>query len=136
MSDRISGTVTTVNEKGLKLDGGADWHNRSKWAEDLEWPPQRGDRVELILDKQGFIRAMKVLVGGNGNGNHAPGIGGRGDPNRERTITRLSVLKAAAEFAAGREEIKSGQVLEIARRWEAWVLAEPANQEIAEGWEE
>jgi hypothetical protein len=40
---------------------------------------------------------------------------------RETAITRLAVLKAAAEFAAGRPEIKSGDVLAIAARWEAWV---------------
>ena len=40
---------------------------------------------------------------------------------RETAITRLAVLKAAAGFAAGRADLKSGDVLAIAERWEAWV---------------
>lgn len=42
------------------------------------------------------------------------------DPKKDRTITRLAVLKAAAEFAASRPELKSGDVLKIAASWEAW----------------
>ena len=40
---------------------------------------------------------------------------------RDTTITRLAVLKAAAEFAASRPQLKSGEVLKIAASWERWV---------------
>ena len=40
---------------------------------------------------------------------------------RETTITRLAVLEAAAGFAAGGADLKSGDVLAIAERWEGWV---------------
>lgn len=43
------------------------------------------------------------------------------DPRRERTITRLAVLKAAAAFAATRADATSGDVLKVAARWEVWV---------------
>ena len=45
------------------------------------------------------------------------------DPKRERTIARLAVLKAAANFAATRSDIKSADVLAIATRWLTWVDA-------------
>ncbi len=40
---------------------------------------------------------------------------------REAPITRLAVLKAAAEFLAPRTDAKSADVLKVAERWEAWV---------------
>jgi len=40
---------------------------------------------------------------------------------RKTTITRLAVLKAAAEFLAPRTDAKSADVLRVAERWEAWV---------------
>jgi hypothetical protein len=43
------------------------------------------------------------------------------DPGRERTISRLAVLKAAAEFAASRPDLKSADVLRIGDVWFAWV---------------
>jgi hypothetical protein len=49
----VTGTVTSVNPKGLKLDGAADWLNFSKFAPDLV-PPMRGQTVTLTLDRQGF----------------------------------------------------------------------------------
>jgi hypothetical protein len=54
---------------------------------------------------------------------------------RDRTITRLAVLKAAAEFGAARPQPKSGDVLAIASSWEWWVTRESADQtdEFADG---
>jgi hypothetical protein len=50
-----------------------------------------------------------------------PKRGGNANPARERTITRLAVLKAAAEFAATRPGATSADVLKIAEAWERWV---------------
>lgn len=44
-------------------------------------------------------------------------------PEREHIIAKLAVLKAAANFAATRSDIKSGDVLKIAATWIAWVEA-------------
>ena len=52
-------------------------------------------------------------------------------PAKDRTIARLTVLKAAANFAAMREEIKSADVLTIADRWLAWVEREGLGLEKA-----
>jgi hypothetical protein len=41
---------------------------------------------------------------------------------KDLTITRLAVLKAAAEFGAARPNLKSGDVLAIAASWERWIL--------------
>jgi len=43
------------------------------------------------------------------------------NPHRERTIAKLAVLKAAAQFGASRPELKSADVLRIADTWLAWV---------------
>ena len=43
------------------------------------------------------------------------------DPAKSRTISRLAVLKAAASFAATRQDIKSADVLRIAQSWLTWV---------------
>lgn len=40
---------------------------------------------------------------------------------RDRAISRLACLKAAAEFSAMRPEIKSADVVTIAARWLVWV---------------
>lgn len=43
-------------------------------------------------------------------------------PVKDRTITRLAVLKAAAAFAARRPTAASADVLKVAAAWERWVL--------------
>jgi hypothetical protein len=36
---------------------------------------------------------------------------------KDRAVTRLAVLKVAAEFAASRSELRSGEVLKIPASW-------------------
>jgi len=59
------------------------------------------------------------------DGSQEPATGHRGTLHagvqKECTITRLAVLKAAAEFAAGRPQLTSGDVKKIAASWERWV---------------
>jgi hypothetical protein len=43
------------------------------------------------------------------------------NPRRERTITRLAVLRSAVQLAAGRPDVKSTDVLRIAELFEQWV---------------
>ncbi len=112
-ADELVGVVEAVNERGVKIAGA--WRNVSKWAESVILP-ERGATVTLSLDKSGFIR---TIAPANGEAqNFAPPLVG---PSKDTTITRLAVLKAAAEFAAGRPDVKSGDVLRIAESWEAWV---------------
>ena len=119
----VTGTVTSVNPKGLKLDGGADWLNFSKFATDLV-PPMRGQTVTLTLDRQGFVRA----VAASGGTQEPATARTKATGQRDTTITRLAVLKAAAEFAAARPQVKSGEVLKIAASWERWVTREAGDQ--------
>ncbi len=105
----VSGRVESVNPKGVKVNG--EWHNFSRFAENIQ-PPERGQSVSLTLDKSGFVREV-IVEGGSAA---APKSG-----QRDQVISRLAILKAAAEFAAGRPEIKSGDVLRIAESWERWV---------------
>jgi hypothetical protein len=112
-AEQLVGRVTSVNEKGLRLEGRDGWVNFSKFAQDLI-PPSKGSVVAVQLDGQGFIRRVEAAEGAaDRHQTHTAG--------RETAITRLAVLKAAAEWSAGRTELKSGDVLKIAERWEAWV---------------
>jgi hypothetical protein len=118
----MTGRVASVNAAGLKLDGSMTWVNFSKYATDIV-PPERGQYVSLTLDRQGFIRAVTVRDGSEPIQPRGEGRGMR-DEGRDRTITRLAVLKAAAEFGAARGNLKSGDVLAIAATWERWVNRE------------
>ena len=77
----------------------------------------RGQAVTLTLDRSGYIRAVDAT-----SGPQQP-VQARQAPTgqRDTTITRLAILKAAAEFAAARPQLKSGDVLTIAATWERWV---------------
>jgi hypothetical protein len=115
-SEQLVGRVLSVNDKGLRLEGRDGWVNFSKFAQDLV-PPSRGSVVAIQLDGQGFIRRVEAAE-------HAPEAHQAHAAGRETAITRLAVLKAAAEFAATRQEVKSKDVLAIAAAWEKWVLRE------------
>src|SRR6266487_4238547 len=82
--DIIEGIVEAANDRGIKVGG--EWRNASKFHPiDL---PDRGARVRLELDNKGFIRTLQVL-------DAAPAAN---SSDRDRVITRLTVLKAAAHF--------------------------------------
>ena len=120
LSSTFTGRVVSVNPKGLKLEGHDTWANYSKFAVGIV-APERGDTVSVTVDKAGFVRSVTLLDG------PLPVAGGsdaaRALPtDKDRTITRLAVLKAAAEFGAARPSLKSGEVLAIAESWERWVL--------------
>src|SRR5919204_3155313 len=88
VADVVEGVVEARNDRGVKVGG--DWRNVSKFHP-VDLPPQ-GVRVRLDLDSKGFSRSVEVL-------DHVAG------PNaapRDRTSVRLSVLTAAAAFAAGK----------------------------------
>lgn len=135
MVDSLSTTYTervvSVNERGLKLAGHDDWCNVSKFAVGVVLP-QKGQTVSVTLDNKGFIRAISMPDGSPlapaTNGAHsASSVDSRGmtrSDTKDRTITRLAVLKAAAEFGASRQDLKSGDVLRIAESWEAWITRE------------
>ena len=108
----VEGLVEAVNATGLKL-GGA-WLNVSRFHPvDL---PETGAHVRLSVDGKGYIVALENL---------SPGLDKTSD--KDQRITRLAVLKAAAEFVGlwgqTREEVKSEHVLAIANKWLEWVEA-------------
>lgn len=108
----IEGAVEARNERGVKLDG--EWHNVSKFKPvDL---PEVGARIRAEVDAKGFLKSIEVL----------DARVAAATSTRERTIARLTVLKAAANFAAARTDIKSSDVLRIADLWLAWVETEDA----------
>lgn len=124
LSTTYTGRVVSVNPKGLKLEGHDDWFNVSKFATDVTLP-ERGETVTVVVDGKGFLRAVQPLDGPIATNGHADAPGSapeRSAPTqRDTTITRLAVLKAAAAFGASRSDLKSGDVLKIAESWERWV---------------
>jgi len=120
LSSTFTGRVVSVNPKGIKLEGHSEWLNFSKFAVGIV-APERGDTVSVTVDKAGFVRSVTLLEG------PLPVAGGSDAARptattKDLTITRLAVLKAAAEFGASRKDLKSGEVLKIAESWERWVL--------------
>ena len=120
MSSTFTGRVVSVNERGLKLDGHESWFNISKWAKDVVLP-ERGQTATCTVDASGFLRACTIATA-PGTTMSQNGVESATSGHKDRTITRLAVLKAAAEFGASRPELKSGDVLKIAASWERWVL--------------
>ena len=124
------GRVVAVNEKGIRFEGAESWSNYSKFAVGIV-PPSRGDTVSVTFDRQGFIRAI-VPADGRAATNGVTSAHRALSSDRDRTISRLAVLKAAAEFGASRPELKSGDVLRIAESWERWVLRDDDPSELVD----
>ena len=104
--DMIVGTVEAVNERGVRIAG--EWYNFSRFTP--VDPPAVGSYVRLGVDSKGFI----LSAAEHDEEPEQLGIGS------DRAV-RLAVLKAAADFAVTRDEIKSADVLRIADSWLAWV---------------
>jgi hypothetical protein len=111
----VEGTVEAVNDRGVKLDG--EWVNLSKYRR-LELP-DAGARVRAEVDQRGYLCTIDVLQ-------PAPDAGSPAHLSQhDDRITRLAVLKAAAEFVGlwgqTREDVRSDHVLVLADKWLAWV---------------
>ena len=140
LSSTFTGVVVSVNERGLRLDGHESWLNLSKFAPSVVLP-ERGATVTVAVDSKGFLRSCELVEaahatpfqGGNiarcahdvGHGvasSASAAQNAASGQNRDRTITRLAVLKAAAEYASSKPQSSSADVLKIAASWERWVL--------------
>jgi hypothetical protein len=126
--DHAEGIVQSSNDRGVKLVGEDGYRNFSKYAEPPITVPARGANVRLSLDASGFVRSVEVL-----STDGAPSVPSTSSLTRDRTITRLAVLKAASNFLGlmgqSREEVRSDHVLLLADKWLAWVEQTDANQE-------
>lgn len=100
----VTGTVVASNDKGVKLEGDADYSNWSRYAEGEKVIPAKGTKVRLGLDKDGWIRAItdsnKNPLGGAGA---ASSGGGHQSMTKEdlRRITTLSCLRSACTLLGG-----------------------------------
>jgi hypothetical protein len=127
--ERITGVVDRVNPKGLRLRGEGEWRNYSKYADlmDIE-TPSVGAHVGVDLDSSGFVRAVRLLDEQPQQETPAqerpePEFSRRREnehPDRDTTITRLAVLKAAATVVSSQGGDAS-DALAIAELFEAWV---------------
>jgi hypothetical protein len=113
----VEGIVESVNATGVKL-GGA-WVNLSKFHPvDL---PEAGAHVRLRVDSKGYIVELENL---SPESEKTPAV----LSDRDERITRLAVLKAAANFVGlwgqTREDVRSEHVLMLADKWLAWINQE------------
>jgi hypothetical protein len=108
-TEDVEGLVEGVNATGLKI-GGA-WVNLSKFHP--VQLPEAGARVRLKVDAKGYIVALENLSPAESTPDVLSG--------KDERITRLAVLKAAAEFGASRPDLKSSEILMIADKWLRWV---------------
>ena len=83
--------------------------------------------MHLQLDTKGFIKSCTSWTVRRSSAGSASN-----SSTRDRTITRLAVLKAAANFlglmSQTREEVRSDYVLVLADKWLAWVEQEGDEQ--------
>ena len=111
-TEDVEGVVESVNGTGLKI-GGA-WVNVSRFRP-VELP-DAGARVRLKVDSKGYIVDLECMESAS-----TPAVLSAKDDR----ITKLAVLKAAAEFVGlwgqSREDIKSDHVLVIADKWLKWI---------------
>lgn len=134
----ITGVVNAVSSDGGGFKINDSWLNYSR--EGYEGTkPIRGQRITVKFNERadgrpgGWITGIDILDGGAVQQRPAGGGGGRGLPEQDRReIRRMSVLKAAADFAgrlsmsqAEGEKIKSADVLRIAESWLKWVEQKP-----------
>ena len=112
-AETISGVVEAINPKGVKIAG--QWFNYSRYNDVPR--PEKGQQVQMEA-KGGFIRSLEIF---ERIASAAVGGGNLPQVDRQSTITRLAVLKAAAEFAGMRPGTTSADVLKVAEAWEQWV---------------
>lgn len=110
----VQGVVEAVNARGVRVNG--------EWASVSQFKPvplpEVGARVRMRVDAKRFIATLEVIDGETGSVQVV-----QSTSSRDRQIARLSVLKSAAAFAAGRPDIKSADVLRIGDTWLAWLEA-------------
>jgi hypothetical protein len=111
-TEDVEGIVESVNGTGLKIGG--TWVNVSRFHPVTL--PESGAHVRLQVDAKGYIVGLENLSSGT-----TPAVLSAKDDR----ITRLAVLKAAAEFVGlwgqSREDVRSEHVLVIADKWLKWV---------------
>lgn len=126
--EMISGRVTAVNDKGVKLDGDDEWLNISKYAKPAPKLPAKGERVTLGMDTQGFIRTIESdSPSTGGNGHHASGSSASGETlvigaPLDPVHVRLECLKEAIRFASGRTDVNALKITQGASMWAEFVI--------------
>jgi hypothetical protein len=115
-TEQVEGVVEATNRTGLKIAGA--WINVSQFHP-VELP-ETGAHVRVNVDSKGYIRELEILDSKLSE-EKTPAV----VSDRDVRITKLAVLKAAADFlgqmSQTREEIKSEHVLILADRWLKWV---------------
>jgi hypothetical protein len=114
-------TIAKVRGNGFEaLEEPGKKYTVSQYVQPTPVIPEVGTRCSARVDARGFVHAIEPLEAPT-NGHEGRQDAPTGPHSRDTTITRLAILKAAAEFCAARPDLKSGDVLRVAESWEGWV---------------
>ncbi len=61
IAEHVDGVVQGANDRGVHLQGEAEWRNYSRWADKPAEAPARGASVRLAIDASGFVRSVELL---------------------------------------------------------------------------
>jgi hypothetical protein len=120
--ERVQGSVEQVNAKGTGIKLLGEWLNVSQYSP-ISVMPMPGELVDVQVERSecgSWIKSLTI------QGRSASStFSGQPAASRDRTGTRLAVLKAAASFlrlmGQAREEVRSDHLLVLADKWLAWV---------------
>lgn len=90
-------------------------------------PPAIGSVLEYNVTAKGNISLAQPREGGFGGGKSFGG-GYKKDPAKDALIVRQVALKSAVEFAAV-HALKTDQVLQVAEKFNTWIMAETKKAE-------
>ncbi len=150
-TEQIRGTVEQANEKGLKVSGrwfNFSQYSRTtvrpEEGDQVELEVARGKFINDLRITGGSLepalagdddlfgegelssapppRAASRSAAGASGGAAAVAVPAASASDRNTEIRRLALIKAAAEFAAGRSGLEPDDVAAIAAQWEAWVV--------------
>src|SRR6266508_3142623 len=93
IAEHVDGVVQGANDRGVHLQGEAEWRNYSRWADKPAEAPARGASGRLAIDASGFVRSVELL--GAALPSTAP-------TSRDREIRRMSALRSAAAFSGAK----------------------------------
>lgn len=117
----FTATIGRRNDSGFQIDERPGiWLNLSKFVDPQPTIPPLGTICTITVDSQNFVRAIEPV-----DEPQLP-LSGATKPaapvtDRERTITRLALVKAAARFLADKPDATSTDVELVATKWERWV---------------
>lgn len=128
----LDGVIGARNDRGLRLQGEAEWRNLSKFCQPAPIIPNVGLPVRLELDRSGFVRGIETLTGSAEKSALEPptqawDVDVRAESSavapadKDTQIRRMNALGHAVATLATHSAISPDDVLALAERYERWI---------------